>query len=348
MSRLREFRSEVPETPGLRGEEAALRAAIAGKAEDAAARPRLRRGSGVRVRFRTGVAAVLGAAAVVATAVVSLAVIGDDAPGGGAGPAVVRTMPVAHVRFLQQAADKAGEHPELHPKPGQFLVFESQMMNTSEENSAAGQTRYLHRVKRTMWTPVEGDSTRAVLRTTNLQPRPWPGSPIPDSARAGVGETTTERAADFDDRAEWLRTDYAYLSELPVTPEGMYAHLYAGLGTGPEADAQAWQNLGGMLTEAYMPAAQRAALFRAAAAISGVQTVGEAVDAAGRTGVAVALVVPGSGVRTEYIFDPGTYRYLGERGVVTDPARARAPAGTVLTATAQLDVEIADAPPAVP
>ncbi|MBE1532550.1 CU044_5270 family protein [Actinomadura algeriensis] len=343
ISRLREFRSEVPETLGLRAEEAALRAAIAGEGEAIAPRRRFRS----RVRFRTVAVAALGTAAVAATAVASLTVIADEAPGGAA-PAVVHTMPVAHVRFLQQAADKAGEYPELHPKPGQFLVFESQMMNTSEDNSAEGHARYLYRMRRTMWMPVEGGPTRAVLRTTTLPPRPWPGWPIPDSARAGVGETTTEKAADFDDRAEWSRTDYAYLSRLPTTPEGMYAHLYTNLGTGPRADAQAWQNLGGMLTEAYMPAAQRAALFRAAAAISGVRTVDEATDAAGRTGVAVALDVPGSGVRTEYIFDRRTYRYLGERGVVTDPARAGAPAGTVLTATAQLDVQVADAPPEVP
>ncbi|MFD0905247.1 CU044_5270 family protein [Actinomadura sediminis] len=340
IDRLREFRSEVPRSPGLDAEEARLRAAIAGAPDPAAGGTRRR----FRPRGRTALAGALAAGAAVAVAAVAVAV---DDPAPGAPGAIVRTMPVAHVRVLQQAADRAGATPELHPKPGQFLVFESQMMNTAEVNDADGHARYLHREKRTMWRPVEGDATRAVLRTTVLPPKQWPGRPVPKVALQGVGETGTEKAADFDDVAEWLRTDYAYLRELPATAEGMYAHLYAHLGTGPRADAQAWQNLGGMLTEAYMPAAQRAALFRAAAAIPGVTTVGTAVDAAGRTGVAVALDVPGTGVRTEYIFDPDTYRYLGERGVVTDASLAQAPVGTVLTATAQLNVRVADAPPPV-
>lgn len=241
-----------------------------------------------------------------------MAVAVDEIGPGAPGP-IVRTMPAAHVRVLQQAADRAGEAPELHPKPGQFLVIESRMMNTAEVNGAGGQVKYLYQEKRSMWRPYEGDSTRAVLRTTVLPPQEWPGRSLPQEARRGVGETSTEKAADFDGRAEWLRNDYAYLSKLPTTAEGMYAHLYTGLGTGPTADAQAWQNLGGVLTEAYMPAAQRAALFRAAASIPGVTTVGKAVDAAGRTGVAVA----------------------------------RAPVGSVLTATAQLGVRVADAPPPV-
>ncbi|WP_233617948.1 CU044_5270 family protein [Actinomadura sp. WAC 06369] len=339
IDRLVEFRAEVPESPELAAEEARLRAAIAGERGTAAGGARRR----FRLRGRTALAGALAAGAVAAGAVIAAV----DAPAPGAPDPIVRTMPVAHVRVLQQAADRAADAPELHPRPGQFLVIESRMMNTAEDNGADGQVRYLYRVERTLWAPYEGDSTRAVLRTTVLPPKQWPGRPLPEAARQGVGETSTEKAADFDGRAEWLRTDYAYLSKLPTEAEGMYAHLYTGLGTGREADAQAWQNLGGMLTEAYMPAAQRAALFRAAAAIPGVTTVGKAVDAAGRTGVAVALDVPGTGIRTEYIFDPDTYDYLGERGVVTDASRAQAPVGSVLAATAQLSVRVADAPPPV-
>jgi hypothetical protein len=47
-----------------------------------------------------------------------------------------------------------------------------------------------------------------------------------------------------------------------------YEHLYIQLGKGPVADVHAWEYVGGMLIDAYMPAAQRAALFRAAAMIT--------------------------------------------------------------------------------
>ncbi|KAB2385952.1 hypothetical protein [Actinomadura montaniterrae] len=86
----------------------------------------------------------------------------------------------------------------------------------------------------------------------------------------------------------------------------------------PHADVVAWQNAGNMLSGAYMPAAQRAALSRAAGATHGVTTVGRAVDAAGRTGVAMVLTTPDSRIRDEYIFDQDTYQYLGQRVVVTN------------------------------
>jgi hypothetical protein len=127
----------------------------------------------------------------------------------------------------------------------------------------------------------------------------------------------------------------------------MREHLYRGLAQDPLADYKAWGNVGSMITQAYMPSAQRAALFRAAGTIPGVETVGEAEDAAGRRGVAVAMVNMLGGVRHEYIFDPATHLYLGERVVVTDAATAGAPEGTLLTSTAQLRVEVVDHTPEV-
>ncbi|GAA0213655.1 hypothetical protein GCM10009527_006820 [Actinomadura nitritigenes] len=339
MTRLERFRSEVPR-PGpadLRAEEERLRAAMLAPAPG---RPKAHRPQ----RFRLAVAVTAGAAAAAVTA--GLVVAG---PGGGPHRApAVHTMPVAHVELLQHAADAAGRTPELHPRPGQFLVYRSMAMNAVESNSGkSGYSRYLSRERRTIWLPVDGDATHGVLATEVLPPKPYPGYAIPPDARKEAGHTGPAKAADFDDRAEWLRTDYTYLSRLPADPAGMYEHLYSHLGTGPEADGQAWQNVGGMLTEAYMPAAQRKALFRAAAAIPGVRTVGEAVDAAGRTGIAVSLDEPGSGQRDEYIFAPKTYLYLGQRTVVTDASIARAPAGTVVTSTAQLSVGLTDRAPAV-
>ncbi|GAB3960689.1 hypothetical protein GCM10029978_010700 [Actinoallomurus acanthiterrae] len=128
----------------------------------------------------------------------------------------------------------------------------------------------------------------------------------------------------------------------------MRAHLYTGLTPGTaDGDLEAWSRVGGMLTEAYMPAAQRAALFRAAATIPGAEAVGSAEDAAGRTGVAVARVEPALGERTEYIFDRRTYTFLGQRTVVVDAKKAQAPVGTVTESTAQLSVRIADSAPKV-
>ncbi|WP_169514721.1 CU044_5270 family protein [Actinomadura atramentaria] len=334
MTRLERFRAEVPrpEMTELRREEQRLRAAMLDPS------PGRTRRTG---RFRLAAAATAGLAA----AAVAAGLLAVDT--GPERPAVVHTMPVAHVELLQRAADAAGRTPELHPRPGQFLVYRSMTMNPVESNTEKGHGRYLSSERRTIWMPVEGDSTHAVLESDVLPPKPYPGEKIPPEAYREVGHSGPSKAADFDRTAEWLRNDYAHLSRLPTDPAKMYEHLYAHLGTGPAADAQAWQNIGGMLTEAYMPVAQRRALFRAAAAVPGVRTVGRAVDAAGRTGVAVSLDDPGLGQRDEYIFDAETYAYLGQRSVVIDAARAGTPVGTVVASTAQLSVRVADRAPAV-
>jgi hypothetical protein len=290
-------------------------------------------------RFRVALAA--GLAGAVTAGIVAVAVGREQ---GQPAPPVAHPMPAQVVLVLERAADNTGDAPELHPKPGQFLVFKSVEMNTSEGDDG----RYLYREKRTIWRPVKGDDTHSVLETQALAPRQWPGWPIPAWARHQTGRRSGPmQTVQFDGTVPWLRNDYYHLSRLPTDPAKMYEHLYAHLGNGPQADATAWQNVGILLDEAYMPAAQRSALFRAAAAIRGVTTVGKAVDAVGRVGIAVALVEPGTGLRDEYIFDPNTYQYLGERSVVTNAALAGAPVGTVLTATAQLRVWIADHAPHV-
>ncbi|TYC16908.1 hypothetical protein FXF65_08130 [Actinomadura syzygii] len=339
MTVLDRFRAEVPR-PGLdelRSEEARLMAAIAGAdaGVDSASVRRVRLVR--RGRLTIGVAGGLAAAAVAGVVVVT-------ARGPEQGT-VTHVMPVAASRVLTRAADASTGFPELRPEPGQFLVYESQTMDPVESNSAQGHARYLARSVRKVWLPVEGDSTRGVIEERTLAPRPYPGWPIPPSARRAGPNGGPEKLADFDDRAEFLRNDFAYVSRLPTEPQKMYEHLYTRLGTGPQADVEAWMRVGGLLTEAYLPSAQRVALYRAAAAIPGVTTVDRAVDAAGRAGIAAAKTV--GGVRREYLFDQRTYQYLGQREVVTDAAVARAPVGSVLTSTAQLRVSVANRAPRV-
>ncbi|WP_433418593.1 CU044_5270 family protein [Microtetraspora malaysiensis] len=336
MTRLERFRSEVPprDLTELQAQEARLLAAIADPASVRPERAPARRG--LPRRLGLGLAVGLTVAAVVAGGV---AVIRDSGP--GASP-VIHMMPVAAEQVLTRAAQKVDLAPELHPAPGQYLVFESQTMDP-----VGGTGRYLSRAKRKVWLPVEGDATGGVIEEEILSPRPFPGWPIPPEARENVGRHGPSKLADFDERVEYLRNDYAYVSHLPTEPEKMYEHLYSHLGRDVQADNEAWGRVRELLSEAYLPAAQRAALFRAAAAIPGAVSVDGAVDAAGRTGIAAARVDPSLGMRSEYIFDRATYQYLGERRVVIDSALAGAPVGSVLTSSAQLKVSVADEAPAV-
>ncbi|SEG67441.1 hypothetical protein SAMN05444920_103872 [Nonomuraea solani] len=337
MTRLERFRSEVPrrDLTELRAQEERLLAAIADRPSTGVNRPRF--ANPLKV-------ALAGLAVATVTAGIAVVAVGSEP----SAPQVIRTMPVAASHVLKRAADNVGNTPELRPKPGQFLVYESQAMNPSYGADRDGRpVRHLDRMRRKVWLPVSGDATGGVVEGELLEPKPFPGWPISREARENVGRSGPSKLADFDDRAEYLRNDYAYVSRLPAEPAKMYQHLYSHLGLGAEADTEAWQRVRDLLSEAYLPAAQRAALFRAAAAIPGVITVDDAVDAVGRKGIAAARVDPVIGERQEYIFDRRTYMYLGERSVVTDAAKAGAPVGSVLTSSAQLKVSVADHAPAV-
>ncbi|GAA3692108.1 hypothetical protein GCM10022224_067230 [Nonomuraea antimicrobica] len=328
LAQLNNFRSEVPVQEDLRAESERLMAGMS-----APVRLDVRR-LGLRAALAGGLAAAVGVAVFLV----------QSRPAPAPPPPLIRT--VAAVELLLRAAEHAGSRPELHPRPGQFLVYESQSMDTVGGDAGI----WLSRSKRTIWLPVEGSAVKGVLQEESLGPLPYPGHTLPPAARAEQAQVGKPgrpgRAADFDYRAEFLRNDYAYVSKLPTDTEGMRKHLYTQVPFDGLQDYEAWNRVGGLLTESYLPAAQRAALFRAAATIPGVVTVKEAQDAAGRKGIAAAMVSP-LGVREEYIFDPRTYDYLGRRGVVVDAKLADAPVGSVVSSSAQLKVSVVDSAPIV-
>jgi len=338
MTQVNRLRSAVPwpKAQELGVEERRLLAEITAHDTARPMRPVSPRGL-VRRKLRTSFA--IGAtAAVIAGVTYTNAVTLPREPG--------RVVPVAMSEVLRQAADSASRQDELHPKPGQFLVYESRAMFPVKLEKG----RYLDRIMIKLWLPVEGSSLdEGVISVKHLEPEPYPGEPLPAEARRRVGNGgEPSKIEGIDIRPDHLRTDYAHLSRLPTDPEGMREHLYTGLSGGPLDHYEAWGRVGSMITQAYLPAAQRAALFTATGTIPGVETVEGVKDAAGRTGVAAAMANREDGVRHEYLFDPATYLYLGERVVVVDEeARAGAPVGSVLTSTALLKVEVADQAPAV-
>ncbi|MFI7356869.1 CU044_5270 family protein [Streptomyces avidinii] len=107
-----------------------------------------------------------------------------------------------------------------------------------------------------------------------------------------------------------------YLAALPTDPDALLARIYQetkGKGTGP--DQEAFTTIGDLLRGSYPPAELTTALYRAAAKIPGVVMVDDAVDAAGRSGIAVARLDERSGLREEWIFDRQSLAFLGERSV---------------------------------
>jgi hypothetical protein len=78
--------------------------------------------------------------------------------------------------------------------------------------------------------------------------------------------------------------------------------------------------VGDLLHETVAPPEFRAALFRVAARIPGVELVGKVTDPAGRPGLAVARTSADSGYlkRDEMIFDPHTSELLAESEVLLE------------------------------
>jgi hypothetical protein len=80
---------------------------------------------------------------------------------------------------------------------------------------------------------------------------------------------------------------------------------------GPPGNAETFYILVDLLRETAAPPEVRAALFRAAGRLPGVEEMTLAIDQVGRRGVGVAFTH--DGLRTELIFDPETSLPLGER-----------------------------------
>ncbi|MFI1647989.1 CU044_5270 family protein [Streptomyces avidinii] len=107
-----------------------------------------------------------------------------------------------------------------------------------------------------------------------------------------------------------------YLAGLPTDPDALLRRIYEETkGKGNSPDQEAFTTIGDLLRGSYPPAGLTTALYRAAAKIPGVVMVDDAVDAAGRSGIAVARLDEHSGQREEWIFDRQTLAFLGERSV---------------------------------
>jgi hypothetical protein len=120
------------------------------------------------------------------------------------------------------------------------------------------------------------------------------------------------------------RTNEQRFAGLPTDPHKLLDKIYrdtAGTGHGPAEVA--FDQIHGYLSEALPPTPEMlAALYQAAALIPGVEKV-DAVDAIGRHGVALALLDKFDGSRSEWIFNPKTFAYLGERNVQVEPKDGR-------------------------
>jgi hypothetical protein len=124
------------------------------------------------------------------------------------------------------------------------------------------------------------------------------------------------------------------LSEYSTDSDELYEQIRTKAeGYGPSTDAEMFVLVGDLPRETMAPPDLRAALFRVAARIPGVELVGNVTDPAGRNGIGVARTSDDAGFleRNELIFDPDTSELLAERQVLLERVGwADADPGTVI------------------
>ncbi|OKJ07101.1 hypothetical protein AMK20_27280 [Streptomyces sp. TSRI0261] len=273
----------------------------------------------VRARRRWGLA--LGTAVAAGASVVVLS-LGSGAP---VTPSEVQPASAASVQLLERAALAAAATPHTKIRAGQYTYVKTVGHTSVLSETKAGEMELLREDEgMEQWTSVDG--SEQTLQRKDDSDVLLPGTP----GRGSLNSPT-----------------YEFLDALPTDPDALLkrisddAEANHGAGsdstTGPHQEA--FVTIGDLLRDGAAPPDTAAALYRAAALIPGVDVVSDAVDAAGRHGVAVARTHDGE--RTEWIFDESTSRLLGERTVLVED-NAWGKAGTVVTSVALIDSGIVD------
>ncbi|MFI1681299.1 CU044_5270 family protein [Streptomyces sp. NPDC020607] len=259
--------------------------------------------------FRPALLAGALAATVVAGVLVA-SPFGDRA--AQAGPPSKET-----VRMLEQiaAAAKAQPAPEgLRDDQFVYVRTKERYMETGSDETARIQPLHV----REYWASVDGRHTEIV----NDRVDHFDHERMPPDLPLTEGDS-----------------HYRSLEKLPTDPVNMRDWLYRVASGGESADQNAFVQVGD-LCGGLMPPKQAAALYLAASKIPGVEVREDAVDAAGRHGVAIAR--ENDGERQELIFDKETKQFLGQRQVAVEDLPTGFKKGTVTGHSAVLERVVVD------
>ncbi|MEU9283805.1 CU044_5270 family protein [Streptomyces sp. NPDC048275] len=230
----------------------------------------------------------------------------------------------ATVALLEDLA-LAAEHEDSPDaiRDDQWVYVDAKVSYSSSGEGKKTEIPPLHRFE--SWHSVDGTRAGLYRETGRGQ---WRGEADPKP-----GEVAYE-----------LSTNYRHLSTLPTDADKMYdwLHEVAPKYSGQETDQAMFVLVGDLIREAIVPPEVSAALYRAVAKIPGVTVVEDVVDAAGRSGVAIARKDPDNPSRDEWIFDRKTHAFLGERSVATSDWSGGVKKGDVTSNTAILSRAVVD------
>jgi hypothetical protein len=286
--------------------------------------PRRRAGSHRRVLLSAAAAATLAILAIAVGA--SLRSSSTTEPALAAGP------------LLQRLARVASTQPWAVPGPGQYLYTTSHSLTEADTALTGGvYCRLVFEQYRQNWIAANGEGLfRETDGPAHFRSRREAAAckKAAPTQPAGVSETWAAPGC--------LSINPIPLGRLPRDPAKLRARLLTGkVEGGPPGASEAFAQVGDLLRETDAPPALRAALYRAAAGLPGVKSLGTVTDKLGRRGVGLAF--DSHGIRHELIFSARTSALLAEQDVPVSSAH-----GAVLEWSAYSVGQIVDQLPASP
>jgi RNA polymerase sigma-70 factor (ECF subfamily) len=276
-----------------------------------------------RIRIRRAGFAAAGVMAIAAALVVTGLIV---LPGHGHGESAQA------VEFLNAAAETTIKTSDPVVGPGQYLRISTDAdYMATVFNPSGPDTYYMAPTTGALYIPADRSQqwvwerhdlpittvfgTAAQKAQVPLGPRTPSGSPETNGIfRADAGAFYGEPAEDY------------YFADQPRDPNALLAYFQKRYGNAPNgANAEIWTQITDELRTGQVPADLRAALYKMAALIPGIQYIGSDVTLDGRTGVAIGLA--NSANRDDIIIDPATGLMIGERNVSLKAAFG-IPAGT--------------------
>ena len=245
-----------------------------------------------------------------ATATVAVAVVASILAGtfgsGSSGP------PTAAAAVFTRLAAVAKTQPSAAPGPGQYLYVDS--LETNESDAPEVGCTMLVPERRQIW--IGADGSGRLLENTRQATFPS-ASDRAACARANLLGSAAPGTNDNWFAPGCLSLGPVNLQSLPTDPAALRARLDARqIEGGPGGPAEDFTQIGDLLRETDASPALRAAIYKVAATIPGVEVLGPARDHSGRLGIGLAYNHGGGGM--ELIFDPHTSALLGE--LDTNPA----------------------------
>ena len=225
--------------------------------------------------------------------------------------------PPAVAAALQRFARIAGSGPSLVPKPGQYLSVSS--VSDYASIAQAGKSSCVSYAvdHRHVW--IAADGSGLLRDSSGPTTYPTPG----DRARC---RTSPRSSAVRDPISNLWFADQCFelgpgddLQSLSTNPRILLQQM-RGIDSGPRTPTGDLMRVADFLRETDASAALRAALYRAAALIPGIQLLDPSQDHSGRHGLGVALTH--NGIHTKLIFDPHTAALIGEQQTGGPPGSA--------------------------